>query len=69
MTKATDSPKGTGDVEITPEMIEAGVRVYEEWEAENVFQDDFATPVDCKRKLVGTIFRNMGLVRAGHVSA
>lgn len=27
MTKAPDSPKGTGGVEITPEMIEAGVSV------------------------------------------
>ena len=28
MTKATDSLKDTGDVEITPEMIEAGVIAY-----------------------------------------
>ncbi len=30
MTKATDSLKGTGDVEITPEMIEAGTKAL--WE-------------------------------------
>ena len=26
-----DSPKNTGDVEITPEMMEAGRKVFDEW--------------------------------------
>jgi len=46
-------------IPITPEMIEAGLRTYEEWEEENIFQEEFATPRECKRELVCVVFKMM----------
>ena len=49
MTKAGDSPKDPGDVKITPEMIEAGVRILAGYEPGWVKGSD----------IVGEIYRSM----------
>lgn len=44
------------DVQITPEMVEAGVRAYDAWEPEHVFSEVGAADY-AKRNLVATILR------------
>lgn len=39
MTKVPDSLKDTGDVEVTPEMIEAGEDAYDDWYCDGGLDD------------------------------
>ena len=59
MTKAPDSPKGTGDVEITPEMIEAGVGAY----------CGFDERFESLQEMIGRVYCAMALMTTGNARA
>jgi hypothetical protein len=51
----SDSSKSQ-EIEITPEMVEAGLRAYEAWEPEHIFSEVGAAEY-AKRDLVVSIFQ------------
>ncbi len=54
-----NSKRQAGKIEITPKMIEAGVRVYQKWEPKHVF-GDFTPPADyAVEELAKKMFRAM----------
>ena len=46
-------------IEVTPEMIEAGVDQYEVWEPEHIFDDQGGAADYAKRELVAAVYRAM----------
>lgn len=55
--KMSISESGQAGVQVTPEMVEAGVRVFREWEAQAACYDDaYALDMDAE-ELVGRLFK------------
>ena len=53
-------------IKSTPEMIEAGVGVYEAWEPNHIFDGQGGAADYAKRDLVADIFRVMALARCSN---
>lgn len=52
----TNKPQAGAQIESTPEMIAAGVKAYEAWEPDHIFDDQGGAADYAKRELVADIF-------------
>ncbi len=54
---------GQVGVEVTPEMIKAGLGVFDSWEPDHIFDEQGGVAEYAKRELVEALFRTMSLAQ------